>query len=345
MKRTAIVASLFLMVLASTAIAADVVPVVAFTPFSSKTSEVQATGVLQARVLEDGCVVRQWASSMGCFFSGIPTGGNCKNRIVEVFPHPLPGAEKVFATRSDDLPATIDLRDPRLIELPKVPVSNTGVGGGSVYVYSFSPDVFPGPGAVRFYALIKNGKRIELRAFGFIGIVEHSNSQQPIGVFEYTTAPLPDENGKPGPDAYRRIEMNRAGAGGKGGEYEDLAMENWEKAQERAKWEAANTPRQEKPRDSTSACPSFRIRFVDGTDPAGERPARFAKITLWVKHPSWQSPRSYEVVGGSVTISDIPAGDGYTFWYTVPEYGNRPCMEAAELHIGRNTKIKIKEEQ
>lgn len=228
MKRALIALVLVMMMMLAVPAVADVAWVMSASPVTLTSSEIRPSHTMQAKVVFCGQTTQQWASSMGVFMTGIPTGEAVKGIYVRVYPRPLPGAAKMFATRAEDLPASVDLKDPRLFELPRESSGMCGPEGGGSYYYDFDPNLYPGPGAIRFYALIKNGKRWELRIIWFIGITGKSNSSQMTSVFEYTTAPWSG----PTPDpAYMRVMAERAGAGGRGGEYEDLALEQWEKQQ------------------------------------------------------------------------------------------------------------------
>lgn len=245
MKRAGFALVIVLLLTMPAVSAVNIMTAVSVAPLTLTSSEITTASRLQAKVVFNGQDVRQWSSSMDVFMSGIPTGPAVEGLYVRVYPRPLPGAEKMFATRAETLPPVVDLNSPLLEELTREGEGMVGAGAGGSYFYDFKPNLFPGPGAVRFYALIKNGKRWELRIVWFIGLVHKSDATKLLNVFEYTTAPW---SGTSVPDpGYLRVIMNRAGAGGRGGEYEDLAMENWEKTQAIKKAETPTPPKAETP--------------------------------------------------------------------------------------------------
>lgn len=173
----------------------------------------------QADVYYNGQSIYQWGASQAEYLKAVPYGLGVEVVFYPNLDAQTQGIEGVYLSMAE-LSGTL--------KVLRSDNGNTGLSGvfrcertmDGRYAVRIPIDRFPGPQCLRFYALIKDGKRKEYKFL----IIKWANRSDVVALasrIEYTTAPWPTNAGKPTATQLSAL-MEKAGVGGSGLVYDIL---------------------------------------------------------------------------------------------------------------------------
>lgn len=216
-KQIMVLALLALVMFTATSGAWAITPYVTVTVDSRE--KVVVTGAApQAQFYYMGQPIYQWAASMSEFLKNVPTGLNVEADFYPNLDAATLAVDGVYLS-FQELSGKLDIDDKGNANIANVYRCQRGLDGR--YLVRIPFDRFPGPQCLRFYALIRDGRRKEYR-FLIINWATKSDVTQLTTRIEYTTSPWPSECAKPSAVELSNA-MDKAGVGGSGLVYGGIA--------------------------------------------------------------------------------------------------------------------------